>query len=41
MITAEKNAAGMQARVLIPYAQKEKFRIVRRYVTDVEGVEES
>lgn len=33
--------SAQQARVLIPYAQKEKFRIVRRYVTDVEGVEES
>lgn len=27
------------AHVLIPYAQKEKFRIVRRYVTDVEVME--
>lgn len=33
--------SAQDAHALIPYSQKEKFRIVRRYVTDVEGVEES
>lgn len=33
--------SSQDAHALIPYSQKERFRIVRRYVTDAEGVEES
>lgn len=32
--------SAQDARVLIPHSQKEKFRIVRRYVTDAEVMEE-